>query len=122
MSTKSISVRRKAITGVAATLLALGLMAATVDVHAALISYSNPFDKYGQVENTTCPAAPGGICAAVASINSFVYLKRSLFYQLTSHLKADFLYLPRISSFSNSNESIVIKPAFFPFHLIGHWS
>jgi hypothetical protein len=47
----------------------------TFELRAATVSYSNPFANYGTVPNSSCAAAPGGICAAVASINSFVYLK-----------------------------------------------
>lgn len=54
-------------------------MAIAVGVGIADIAYSQPvildFSKYGRTENTTCPSSPGGVCGAVAAINSFTYLQ-----------------------------------------------
>jgi hypothetical protein len=41
---------------------------------AALMTFSNPFDQYGTVENATCGP---GICAAAEAVNSFIYLNNS---------------------------------------------
>lgn len=39
-------------------------------------SYSETFSLFGQTPNTTCDASPKGICGAVATINSFIYLEK----------------------------------------------
>jgi hypothetical protein len=51
------------------------LLTASFKLQAAPVSYQNTFANYGTVANSSCAAAPNGICAAVASINSFVFLK-----------------------------------------------
>jgi hypothetical protein len=51
------------------------------------------FSKYGKTTNTVCPAAPGGICAAAAAINSFTFLQNThpdLYKgKITPNLQAD---------------------------------
>jgi hypothetical protein len=50
------------------------LMVATIDLFAQPVTYSNPFHEYGTAVNESCPVA-AGICAAIATINSFVFLQ-----------------------------------------------
>jgi hypothetical protein len=55
-------------------LLVLMLMSAggAASAIAGPTTYSNPFSKYGQVENTDCGV--GGICGAAEAENSFIFL------------------------------------------------
>ncbi len=44
---------------------------------ADAFSYSEVFSNFGQVTNFTCPASPGGVCGAVAAMNSFTFLQNT---------------------------------------------
>lgn len=57
-------------------LCALALSLATSGViNAAGVLASENFANFGDQQNFTCPAAPGGVCGAIAAINSFIYLE-----------------------------------------------
>ena len=49
------------------------LLGTAASAWGAAFSYSNDFNKYGKVQNQNCGI--GGICGAVAMINSFVFLQ-----------------------------------------------
>jgi hypothetical protein len=63
--------------GAKVLVLVLGLCGGGTQLaNAATFDYFNDFDKYGVQENFTCPGpGSGGVCAAVAAINSFIFLQ-----------------------------------------------
>ena len=58
--------------------LALAIASTLVPTSAVAepITYGLDFNEFGHVQNTVCPDAPDGICAAVATMNSFAFLKK----------------------------------------------
>jgi|688.fasta_scaffold246037_2 hypothetical protein len=63
--------------GAEVLVLVLGLCGAGTQIaHAAAFNYSNDFSKYGVQQNFSCPASPGGVCGAIAAINSFIFLQK----------------------------------------------
>jgi hypothetical protein len=60
------------------SLLSLALFAASAPfAGAAAFNYTENFNNFGDQQNFTCPAAPGGVCGAVAAINSFIFLENT---------------------------------------------